>query len=331
MTRAETTFKITVSNAMMGFVPEPGFSLTGAVIDGAGVNLGGSGFGPDATPFKFDDFESGTPGSSVGLGGWSTSVDNGPNPNNEPPLYDNTRSWSGVQCAYANMLSGGDCAAYLTSFNSAQVYCSFMHYYTVTGSPSTQKGFRAHADDGPNVYTSHPGFFTQDYNTVNRVTVNAGESGGGTNGASYYMSASSAGQWFRTENYWKLSTPGIADGSVRVWRDLNLIENNDGNIITRDSSVSDIFQVVMLPFYFGNGGGGENWLDDVYISKTQSRLEIGNANTWGTCTKRTIQNPQIWSDTSIEFTLRFVDLIGEPKFLFHVDAGGNATLLGEFI
>jgi len=56
--------------------------------------------------------------------------------------------------------------------------------------------------------------------------------------------------------------------------------------------------------------------DDVYMSYTQARVEIGNQSTFSACTKRELQIPTIWTNTSISLTANpgsFAD--GEQAYL----------------
>jgi len=74
--------------------------------------------------------------------------------------------------------------------------------------------------------------------------------------------------------------------------------------------------------------GGHNF-DDVYMSNTRARIEIGNASTWSACTHREVQIPTSWSSGSITATVNqgsFAD--GASAYLYVVDAEGAASASG---
>ncbi|MBM4131478.1 LamG domain-containing protein, partial [bacterium] len=67
-----------------------------------------------------------------------------------------------------------------------------------------------------------------------------------------------------------------------------------------------------------------NWFDNVYIDNTPARVEIGNAATYASCTKREIQIPSDWSATSITVTVNTGTLTGN-NYLFVIDEEGVAS------
>ena len=327
---ASTTLTMSAANAEITATYEdvgsgPSISGTsGTWSQGNTVTVSGSSFGDTGSeePIKFDDFEGGNVGSSLATGGWSVSADNGP----DVPEFSSTRSWSGSKCGYADITMGGDSAAYLTGCNSETLYVSLMHYFTIGGDPSTSKGVRVNANDGPNIYTSYPGVFIQDYHKNNRHTIKPDDEEG--TGATAYTGNLSTGQWYRLEYWFKMSSPaGSTNGEVDGWQ--NLSHTSDWSGITRSSGVTDKYQIAMLPFYYGNGGTGENWYDDVYISKSKARVEIGNASTWSGCSTRQIQGVSSWSTSSISIKANLGSFGGASgRYLYVVDANGNVNANG---
>ena len=52
-----------------------------------------------------------------------------------------------------------------------------------------------------------------------------------------------------------------------------------------------------------NNGDNEMWIDDCYINKRWSRVEIGDNAVYNSCTHREIQDVTAWTDTDITITL----------------------------
>lgn len=80
--------------------------------------------------------------------------------------------------------------------------------------------------------------------------------------------------------------------------------------------------------YFDRGPM-EYSIDDVYVDYTWARVEIGDAPTWVSCTRREIQIPSAWSNASITVTVNqgaFQNLGG--AYLYVVDANGDVNQNG---
>lgn len=292
-----------------------GDTIHGGVITVTGARFGNNG---DELPLKFDDFESGALSARLSSGGWSVSNANGP----DDPVYSNTFAFSGTKSGYADMRVGGDSGAYLSDINTEKIYASFRFRYRMNSTPSTQKGFRVNANDGPNLFSSQPNVNIQDYATSNRASISPNETGEGKYSL-YGLPNLSQNRWYRLEYYFALSSPAGSDnGEVWASHDLKVVENARG-MNTRGTGVTDNYQVAMLPFYFGNGGGGEVWYDDVYISRTKARIEIGNNASWSACTKRAIQQPLEWSSNAITFKINLAGFSSNDNlYLFVVDHTG---------
>jgi len=303
--------------------------VAGDIQHGETVQISGSAFGATGRelPILFDDFESGQLGENLNTGKWQTDSGNG----SEDPVFDDSYAYGGSQSGHGDMHDGGDSAAFIRGVNSHQVYVSLMFRYQVTrGEPVTSKGVRVHADDGPNVYTSYPGMFVQDYYSRNRNTI-AYKDGSGTV-SDYSPGDLEQNQWMRKEYYLQMSYPaGSSNGVVKSWIDTELDSNWGG--VSREAGVSDVYQLVMMPFYFGNGGGGRVWYDDVYISKSQARVELCNSASWSNCSGRSIQVPTSWGNSVIEATLNLsgISLSGD-LYLYVIDDEGvvsDAHLVGS--
>ena len=301
-------------------------SVEGILKHGQAIQVKGAGFGATGRelPNLFDDFESGDLGNNLNTGLWSTDSGNG----SEDPIFDNFFAFSGSQSGYGDMSSGGDSAAFIRGVNSSRIYVSLMFRYKVTsGSPSTTKGVRVHADDGPNVYTSYPGVFVQDYLTSNRNTIGANDDGGTF--SDYGPGNIEQNRWVRLEYYIEMSSPaGASNGIVNSWVDMK--EDSSWAGVNRAAGVNDVYQLVMMPFYFGNGGAGKVWYDDVYISRSKARLELCDSGNWSDCSGRSIQVPSSWSGSVIEAKLNLAGLDGANNLYLYV-VGDDGAVSDSFL
>lgn len=276
-------------------------SVTGTFATGNTITLNGSGFtSTGGIPVKFDDFDDGTNGQLLSARGWSTETGNG----GGQPTVSNADSFTGTLSGRANCDTGSDSLAYLDALNVDEIYISlFMKGVVLTGSPDTTKGLRAHGDIGPNTFTSYPGFMIQeplaDFSpNAHRYQINQRDTGG-TLINDYSPTTLTNDTWYHIEVYHKL---GNGDGTVKYWNNLSLQVNRE-NEVTRDSTSTTKLNAILLPFYFGNGGTGYWYYDNVYISKGPgclARVEIGDDPTYESCTKREVLNTTSRSDTAIQ-------------------------------
>ncbi|HOX27181.1 MAG TPA: hypothetical protein PLL30_15860 [Candidatus Krumholzibacteria bacterium] len=83
---------------------------------------------------------------------------------------------------------------------------------------------------------------------------------------------------------------------------------------------------------YGGGAGASvyrEWFDEVYCDTVQARIEIGNAATWNACTRREIQIPSAWSQSSASFRVNqglFAN--GATAYLYVVDRNGAVNQNG---
>lgn len=294
---------------------------------GDSYTLTGSGFEVQ-TPIAWDDMNWGSAGDNLEDSpnvSWVTTNSNGPD---DPEISTAQAYGQYTRSGSHNNDVAGDSAAMLTNLNLTEIYVSFMYRYRTTGSPVSGKGWRIHVDDGPNIYSSAPGFADQDHQDSDARLENnyTDDFNGITN---YYVGELSEDTWHRLEYWVTLSTAGVADGRITYWRDYNL-SKNETSIISRASGITDVWQRAMMPFFYATGGAGTGWYNDVWWSNTPARVEIGNNATWANCTIREIQglngSP---SSTSIPIKINKGTLSSGTNYLFTVDADGTATYYGE--
>ncbi len=69
--------------------------------------------------------------------------------------------------------------------------------------------------------------------------------------------------------------------------------------------------------------------DEVYVDRTQARVELGDAATWTASTHFEIQIPEAWSTTAVTFRVNRGTLPpGETAYLYVVDSEGNVNADG---
>lgn len=143
-----------------------------------------------------------------------------------------------------------------------------------------------------------------------------------------------AGGWYRVEFFIKASSAyGATDATGKI------ILHNPGTSISQSYSLAGVlgyglgdtrqYRWHVFQNYQGNGYGYHPticptcttsvWMDDLYISNSPKRVEIGNASTWAACTQREIQPPTSWADTSIAVKLNAGTLTLVGSYLYVVD------------
>ncbi len=299
---------------------------------GQEVTITGCNFSTDGDelPVKFDDFEGCDPGTDLGQRGWHVSAEG----DTALPTCDTGQSYGqGTVSGHADMSGGGEAATFLRGQDAMAFYVSLWFYYFTDGAPATHKGVRVHADDGAHQYTAYPGVFMQDYAGPNaRITVEPMNEASSppVEWQSYSHSTVPQNGWHRLEYYFALSqSPGAADGAIRNWLDGTLEADAQG--VTRGDGVTDHWQLVMLPFYYGNGGGGTVWYDDVYIAKSLAHLELCSGATWSSKDTCQVQLPTSWTDTRIVATVNQGGLSAGPLYVYVVASNGQANATGHQI
>lgn len=308
-------------------------NVTGNLNHGSSVTISGSGFGNkgNATPVKWDNFESGVLGAALSTNGWIHYS------SNTSPLFSNTRAYSGNQSAHTDMPMAADNfnTAGLRNLNTLQLYlsCQF-RWERISGSYTDGpfiKLLRANAN--PDFYHSRPRFYS-----THRLRTPAHESGYSPDqtispepndiqitGTHNLIE----GQWNRLEVYYKYSDPaGVANGALQTWVNLGQNANYTAVVTRANDSVSGprVIDNFLLPFMADRLQNVHLrlYVDDVYVDTTQARVEIGNAPTWDACTQREIQIPTSWSTTAIAVTInRGTFSPGSQVYLYVVDTDGN--------
>jgi len=295
-----------------------GGSSGGSLAVGDTITITGPGFGTTSSTVFAQDFETGTPGAYLNTLGFSVARQNGP----DYPTVTDSDSYTGTKCGKSNNDIAGNSAAYIGGLDVVECYIS-LHVKPVqaTGAPHTLKGVRAHATADPggvspeSIYTAYPGFMAQEPigygSTGHRLQINFGQQAGTSWQAVDSAPSNIADNaWTRQQYHYRLSTAGVADGFLRYWQGLGVGTGQTSvrnNFVTRASGITDTIATIMMPFYWGNGGTGSWYYDNVVIhygsANTACRVEIGDSPAYANATKRECLVRESWSDASVSARL----------------------------
>ncbi|MCC7257260.1 MAG: hypothetical protein IT486_02705 [Gammaproteobacteria bacterium] len=149
-----------------------------------------------------------------------------------------------------------------------------------------------------------------------------------------------AGAWHRMEIILKpSSTLGATDGWGKVWvhRPGSFIRKVYDKSGMRSYGAGDDrrWRVHMFQNYQGNGYGTDTssgtkvWMDDIYISASQARVEICDGPQWSTCLHRDVQYPTAWRNDEVTFTFSRGGFAStEGLYVYIVDASGAVNEAG---
>lgn len=156
-------------------------------------------------------------------------------------------------------------------------------------------------------------------------------------GTSDFRDTFTTGTWHSVQvEYGENSAVGATNGVFRVWVNGRPILNLT-NVLTNDSS--DGSWVEKRPYVIGfydswspSDAAVANmyaYYSDIYVDNAWSRVELGNASSYGTCTRRETQRPTAWSNGSITFTVTQGGFLnGQVAYLYVVDASGRVNAAG---
>jgi hypothetical protein len=312
--------------------------MSGTASDGATISISGSAFGTKsaAAPFYWGDFESAT----VGQTAFQAGLDNLGSDLIALPYVSSDRPLGGKKSLRMDYLVNKDSLFPRVGkggLNATEVYVSVWMYWLHTagsgGSPFIFKVVRGGANPP---YSGDPRF----YETIrpdNSGGVTWGDRGSvDSTGVPTYDDTFNAGQnsgaWHHMEYYYKLSTPGVADGVYQTWVD-GVLNANITNTMSRAAGNSALINYVMSPYDGIDSYGVTNaysvWVDDFYIDTTRARVEIGDAATLASCKTRFVQPATKWTDSSISVSLSLNTFAsGSKVYLYVFDSKGNVNAQG---
>lgn len=323
-----------------------GISVAAPVIDnvdgilrsGDILQLSGQDFGPGGTLISWDDFETGTPNQNLGvpiIG--PTWTFQSYYPSTPYPYYSTDRALSGSQSAKVVWKEPGYNGYSINAFGWANqgplnsLYISYWRYHD----PSSDEIVGMNHKQLYMFGTANSSGFS-DLQQFMPFMIPAGQSGWASMlqnypaGTWYYGSfpySSTLRRWNRWEAFVRYDSAVSAnDGYFEVWVDavlrnqranLNLCDVTGGNAVN-DIRIGHMFQG------FGTMEYVRSFFDDVYISTSRARVELGNSATFANCTRREIQVPVSWADGAIVVRSHFTDSFqpGTTAYLFVVDEAG---------
>lgn len=139
------------------------------------------------------------------------------------------------------------------------------------------------------------------------------------------------GVWHSLEFEFKDSDVNVPNGEIRVWFD-GVKKLDVNNMITRKASSS-----YKRPYHVGfydswndsNTDSDFYYIDDAYIDNSWSRVALGNAASYASCTVREIQPTRSWSGTSITVKANPGSFTsGQTAYLYVLDSVGVANANG---
>lgn len=320
-------------------------SISGSIAEDQTIVIDGSSFG--VNPMKVDwlggssgvieSRAASAPFLRSAVPGWSedSSLDDS--------WVDTRRAYSGTKSlvfdpALARFSGARFGLIYDTGGNFPEVYSSYMVYFDHGAATNGQWKMVRYCyrnsvtDDAvPNAYMSNweggPGDFFQ---------IHAGGTASTNNWFTNQVLPLS-GAWYRVETYFRPSSqPSASDGEfwVRTTRtsDGSVQTERKTNLRTYQDGESNRYRYVVFQNYMGNGDyelRTKLWMDDIYVSQTQARVELCAASTWAACTKREIQPPVSWTGNRISVKLNkggLANLAG--TYLYVVDSTGAANANG---
>lgn len=300
-------------------------NIEGSAKSGEGLLLIGDLFGsnPNPLPIINEDFEEGNDGDFLdATGKWIKTDAQGHNSG----IFSTQNPRTGTQSALWEFRVEDENFRhdwYQKTDDYEQLYATFWLWWDdVTGDSGIYKGCRFNSDTK---YSGAPRLGISGYTSETRYKPYSWATGSDTSFiASEWIDH---GQWVRTEMYFKLSDPGVENSEVMIDH-IGHARQEVSGFMSRDENEGDKYLNI---FYLGQAvvrgdTDGEIYMDDLYVSNTRARVEIGNNSVFEECTHREIQVINTWLDEEIEVTFNqgsFMD--HEDVFLFVVDADGNVS------
>jgi hypothetical protein len=146
--------------------------------------------------------------------------------------------------------------------------------------------------------------------------------------------------WYQTSMQIDMGKPGTANGSRTIYvSDYNFASKMFKNTSTNDMVLGDVnntnkINAIKLGWYRGYTNQGESyvWHDDIYIDNSWARVEIGDKDTYDTCTHREIQIPTAWAADHVVIKLNLGSFrTGDNVYLYVVDENGVVNTQGQLI
>jgi hypothetical protein len=295
------------------------------------VTISGSLFGSKvpAAPYFFDDFENGSNSQQLngnrGTVGTPRWINSG---NGAIPVYSNSNSYGRGNLAAYKQSDGNDFGvAGINGLNSPTVYLSYRYRWRASGTNWEKAVFKlARITAAPGWYTDQPRFKTQCNPGSSWCYDGFDTCPNNTTDTAQFLSQNT---WHRAEMYMELSSgPTSGDGVVHTRHDLRTNFNLRNARNVSSGCTANALDSFILPFDVANNSAQTYtfWADNVYFDVTRKRVEIGNNSTFESCSRRDIQIPEAWSNTSITITVNQGSFsVGEKAWVFVIDENDVAS------
>jgi hypothetical protein len=306
------------------------------------VTLCGCGFGSKspAEPLLYDDFESGALGEPISGPRWEV----GSSTTGQEPRYSDAvvRPAEGQsQSAFQNFVGAYNSSLTVADLSGLdELYFHGWYHATPSGSPTrntklllwageadftapTIRFFDVYYPDSPD-QAGHNQF----------DDCNGGYQGDPEDDA-WHDASLYPNEWVRMEAFAHLGTAGQRDGSCWLQRRTETVLDRgpeSPQALLRNADC-DYDRLHVWSYHADDEGtptpGLELYWDEIYVDRTQARVELGDGPTWAGSAHFEIQIPSAWSTTSISFRVNQGTLATDgAAYLYVVDAAGNANADG---
>ncbi|MGH9160547.1 MAG: hypothetical protein ACRD2X_11270 [Vicinamibacteraceae bacterium] len=139
------------------------------------------------------------------------------------------------------------------------------------------------------------------------------------------MGTNPVGRWVKLEYIAKWSSG--SDGMIQIYENGRKVLGYRG----RTDAAPGTTRVEAIGGFARPYGRPDNWryFADMYLDTTFSRVMLGNASTLEDSTKREVQSPTKWSDSSITLSVNLgIFNEGETAYVYVVDSNGNVNEKG---
>ena len=321
---------------------------SGIYSSGETITISGIGFGGGPTVLVFDDFEAGADGVEPDVGDatygtWGRKVVSG-------AIYcDDTNSISGDLSLRFDTAASYNTSLIATLGGTYEVFASWWFMCAGTAWPENsidvnwksmwlwgdhEYGSFGGTDLTIPVLGSPPGSPPVAYIGANRSTFNLAP-GGPSPGAAWSSSQWALNQWRRCSVHVKQDA-GLDTGSLVFWT------SSGGYAWTKTidyydelALVGEMYYELAINGYTRHNVNAHPTWDDVYIAvgdNAAAHIEIGNNQSYTSCTNLAILVPATWSDTEITATMRTPQFVNDDTaYIFVVDSDGNYSNPGYAI
>lgn len=306
-------------------------------LPGTTISIAGANFGTKAVaePMIWDDMESGSFDGAWQSSG-QISIDGA------APVQ---RTAASNYCGFANMGStdpaGGTGWAYFTGPNAQVAESWFVQYWFMLDDDFDwgTSGYGGGDENLANVKFFR--MWSPENIDENFVMAVHGWAGSGRvaysvenvtdDGGGYWQAEAhnwDKGVWHLLQFEYRESSINVNDGVIRVWLDGQLELENTG-LKTREA-YANLKRPFIVGFYDSwNDEGADRdgfYIDDVYVDRSWSRVEIGDNSTYTACSTREVLIPSSWSTNSIEVNASYGGFqSGNSVYLFVTDSNGNRS------